>query len=50
MRRLLLLLNAVLALVPLDRRDTLIARKRDDGVWWFDIAVQGDRETVFFDL
>lgn len=42
--------DPVLTLVPQDRRDTLIARKREDGVWWFDIAVQGDKETVFFDL
>jgi protocatechuate 3,4-dioxygenase alpha subunit len=45
--------DPVLALVPADRRDTLIAR-RDQGngnaVYRFDIRLQGDRETVFFDI
>jgi protocatechuate 3,4-dioxygenase alpha subunit len=44
--------DAVLAAVPPDRRDTLIAR-RDDTVpstWKFHILLQGDRETVYFDL
>jgi protocatechuate 3,4-dioxygenase alpha subunit len=42
--------DPILALVPQDRRDTLIARRTDDGVWWLDLVVQGDRETVFFNL
>ena len=44
--------DAILAAVPPDRRGTLIAR-RDETVpsaWAFDIHLQGDRETVYFDL
>jgi protocatechuate 3,4-dioxygenase alpha subunit len=39
----------VLALVPRERRDTLIA-KRLDTHYAFDIHMQGTHETVFFDL
>jgi protocatechuate 3,4-dioxygenase alpha subunit len=45
--------DPVLALVPPDRRPTLIARREDrDGqpVYVFDIRLQGDGETVFFDI
>lgn len=43
--------DPILALVPAERRDTLIARRSQAGdVWRFDIVLQGDRETVFFDL
>ncbi|MCE4542292.1 protocatechuate 3,4-dioxygenase subunit alpha [Sphingobium sp. WTD-1] len=42
--------DAILSLVPSDRRSTLVARQRDDGVWWLDIHIQGDAETVFFSL
>jgi protocatechuate 3,4-dioxygenase, alpha subunit len=45
--------DPTLALVPADRRETLIARKetRDaQPVYRFDIRVQGENETVFFDL
>ncbi len=42
--------DPILALVPEERRDTLIARKGDDGAWWLDIVLQGEKETVFFDL
>jgi protocatechuate 3,4-dioxygenase alpha subunit len=42
--------DPVLALVPRERRDTLIARLVEPGVYRFDIRVQGDRETVFFDV
>lgn len=46
--------DAVLALVPAARRDTLMARKvRDEAgaaVWRFDIILQGANETVFFDV
>ncbi len=42
--------DPVLALVPEDRRDTLIARRLDDGTYRFDVHMQGDRETVFFDV
>lgn len=45
--------DSVLALVPADRRGTLIA-KRGQGasgvVYRFDIRLQGDNETVFFDI
>jgi protocatechuate 3,4-dioxygenase alpha subunit len=43
----------VLALVPADRRGTLIAaREPGNGgaVYRFDIRLQGDGETVFFDV
>ncbi len=32
------------------RRDTLVARKAADGVYRFDIRLQGDGETVFLDV
>ncbi len=41
--------DPILALAPEARRDTLIAR-REGGVWRFDIRLQGERETVFFDI
>ncbi len=45
--------DPILALVPGDRRDTLIA-KRDASakgiVYRLDIHLQGDKETVFFDI
>ena len=45
--------DAVLQSVPADRRNTLIARRSDNGgatVYRFDIRMQGDSETVFFDV
>ncbi|MBB4087456.1 protocatechuate 3,4-dioxygenase subunit alpha [Sphingomonas carotinifaciens] len=42
--------DAILSLVPAERRATLIATAREEGVWSFDIVLQGERETVFFDL
>jgi len=44
--------DAVLALVPEERRATLLARPSasDPAAWSFDIVLQGDRETVFFDV
>lgn len=46
--------DPVLARVPSDRRDTLIAWRRDDSsgvtTYLFDIYMQGERETVFFDI
>lgn len=44
--------DPVLALVPEDRRDTLLARRDPaaDNRWHFDIRLQGSDETVFFDL
>jgi protocatechuate 3,4-dioxygenase alpha subunit len=41
--------DPVLALVPEDRRDTLIARRTERGRYRFDIVLQGTGETVFFD-
>jgi protocatechuate 3,4-dioxygenase, alpha subunit len=45
--------DPVLALVPADRRHTLIAKRQSgpgNGVYRFDIHMQGDNETVFFDV
>ncbi|MGI4777344.1 MAG: protocatechuate 3,4-dioxygenase subunit alpha [Janthinobacterium lividum] len=45
--------DAVLASVPADRRDTLIARRFEDGGavrYRLDIRMQGTDETVFFDV
>src|SRR6266480_7557781 len=42
----------VLAVVPRERRATLVAQRQDGGghaVYRFDIRLQGDGETVFFD-
>ncbi len=45
--------DAILTLVPADRRGTLIAHKQAQSgapVYRFDIRVQGENETVFFDI
>jgi protocatechuate 3,4-dioxygenase alpha subunit len=42
--------DPVLKLVPAERRATLIARKRADGVLEWNVALQGKNETVFFDF
>jgi protocatechuate 3,4-dioxygenase alpha subunit len=45
--------DPILALVPAERRDTLIAKravKNDHAVYSFDIYMQGDAETVFFEV
>ena len=43
--------DPLLSLVPLDRRQTLVARPSGESATWeFDIRLQGERETVFFDL
>ena len=44
--------DPLLALVPHDRRDTLLARRSATAsdVWEFVVHLQGDGETVFFDL
>ena len=45
--------DPVIALVPADRRATLIATRENSGgnaVYRFDIRLQGDDETVFFDV
>ena len=39
--------DPILALVPEDRRETLLAKPAGN-VWQFDIILQGERETVFF--
>jgi protocatechuate 3,4-dioxygenase alpha subunit len=41
--------DPTLARIPADRRDTLLAAPTDDG-YRFDIHLQGDGETVFFDV
>ncbi|MFF5991596.1 protocatechuate 3,4-dioxygenase subunit alpha [Prauserella flavalba] len=41
--------DPVLAAVPAERRDTLVARKSEDG-YTFDVRLQGEGETVFFDV
>lgn len=41
--------DPVLALVPADRRSTLIAQPTGPGQYRFDIVLQGPGETVFFD-
>jgi protocatechuate 3,4-dioxygenase alpha subunit len=44
--------DPVLALVPVDRRETLMAHSDSAGpvVWRFDLRLQGKNETVFFDI
>jgi protocatechuate 3,4-dioxygenase alpha subunit len=42
--------DPVLAIVPQERRGTLIAKREADGTWRLDIRLQGADETVFFDL
>lgn len=41
--------DPVLQLVPADRRYTLLARKNDAGTYVWNIHMQGEHETVFFD-
>jgi len=41
--------DKVLRTVPAERRDTLIATNQGGGVYRFDIHMQGENETVFFD-
>jgi protocatechuate 3,4-dioxygenase alpha subunit len=42
--------DPVLALVPPDRRGTLIARQAGENRYVFDVVLQGPGETVFFDV
>jgi protocatechuate 3,4-dioxygenase alpha subunit len=42
--------DAVLALVPAERRSTLIAKRVEPDRYRFDITLQGRGETVFFDV
>ena len=42
--------DALLGLVPEDRRETLLAHPDGaDGRWLFEVRLHGDRETVFFE-
>lgn len=41
--------DPVLALVPAERRGTLIAKRTGQGIFRFDIRLQGEGETVFFE-
>ena len=44
--------DPVLALVPQDRRETLMTQPdaNHPGAWRFDIYLSGEKETVFFDI
>jgi protocatechuate 3,4-dioxygenase, alpha subunit len=42
--------DPVLAMIPGERRDTLIAHAAGPDTWNFEIHLCGDRETVFFDI
>ena len=42
--------DAILASVPADRRSTLLARRNVEGIYRFEIVLQGPGETVFFDV
>jgi len=42
--------DPVLAMVPRERRDTLIARRIGEGQYRFNLVMQGAGETVFFDV
>jgi protocatechuate 3,4-dioxygenase alpha subunit len=42
--------DAILAIVPVGRRQTLVAPRIDGHTYRFDIVMQGPRETVFFDV
>ena len=41
--------DPILALVPADRRETLIARRTNAGEYQFNIVLQGEGETAFFE-
>jgi protocatechuate 3,4-dioxygenase alpha subunit len=42
--------DPILALVPAERRSTLIARRGTDGTLEWNVVLQGKNETVFFDF
>jgi protocatechuate 3,4-dioxygenase alpha subunit len=44
--------DPILSLVPAERRDTLMAKldSARPGHWFFDVRLQGEQETVFFDV
>ena len=41
--------DPILQLVPVERRNTLIARRTDTNHFELDVVLQGDKETVFFE-
>ena len=41
--------DPILTLVPAERRGTLIAKRTGEGAYTFDIRLQGENETVFFE-
>jgi protocatechuate 3,4-dioxygenase, alpha subunit len=42
--------DPILALVPAERRHTIIAKRDAEGTYVFDLRMQGGDETVFFDI
>jgi protocatechuate 3,4-dioxygenase alpha subunit len=42
--------DPILNLIPPPRRATLLAQPANPGVWHLDIHLQGDHETVFFEI
>jgi|SRR5579871_6405560 len=42
--------DPILALVPANRRDTLLAQTHESAQWNFEIRLSGGGETVFFDV
>jgi protocatechuate 3,4-dioxygenase alpha subunit len=42
--------DAILAMIPVERRATLIAQAAAPDAWDFEIHLCGDRETAFFDI
>ena len=42
--------DPILALVPAERRSTLLAQERSPGSWTFEIHLCGEKETIFFDV
>jgi protocatechuate 3,4-dioxygenase alpha subunit len=42
--------DPILALVPEDRRNTLMAHRTESNIWNFEIRLCSDCETVFFDV
>ena len=42
--------DPILGLVPLARQETIIAKRTENGVLHWDVLMQGDDETVFFDI
>ncbi len=42
--------DPLLAMIPAERRETLIAEVQGDGSYHFDVRLQGENETVFLDM